>query len=319
MAHLKGGLKNLAVYLTKVYLTKEGVVERKDAAFKGAWYPADGRACEREIVRFLNEGTGTLKGDYVGGIVPHAGWVFSGSIACRVIASLAGTGSGGSHGKVDLVLLFGHHMHPLDPPLVMDRGGWETPLGDLAIHQGVAKALAKAVGATTLGPDAFPDENTIELQLPFVKYFFPDAAIVPVGVPPSAHAERIGILAVDAALKSGLSVRVIGSTDMTHYGPNYGFSPAGKGRAALDWVKDTNDSRAIKAMVEMDVDTILAQGLGHHNLCCPGAVAAAVAAARAMGASRGVALDYTTSYETSPGPSFVGYSGMAFERVGSGI
>ena len=289
-------------------------MERKTAAFKGAWYPADGQACEREIVRFLNERTGRIKGDHVGGIVPHAGWVFSGSIACRVIASLAGAGSRDGSDRVDLVLLFGHHMHPHDAPLVMDRGVWETPLGDLAVHQGVAGALAEACGATVLGPDAFPDENTIELQLPFVKYFFPDAAIVPVGVPPSALAERIGILVVETALKSGLSLRAIGSTDMTHYGPNYGFSPAGKGRAALDWVKETNDSRAIKAMVEMDVDTILSQGLEHHNLCCPGAVAAAVAAARAMGASRGVVLDYATSHETSPGPSFVGYSGILFER-----
>ena len=56
---------------------------------------------------------------------------------------------------------------------------------------------------------------------------------------------------------------------MTHYGPNYGFSPAGKGRAALDWVKNTNDSRAIKAMVEMDVDTILCQGLNTTTCAVP--------------------------------------------------
>jgi AmmeMemoRadiSam system protein B len=294
-------------------------MERKIAAFKGAWYPGDGQACEREIIRFLDERTGLPRGDYVGGIVPHAGWVFSGSIACRVIASLAGGLSGDSHGKVDLVVLFGHHMHPGDVPLVMDRGAWETPLGDLAVHQGVAQTLAAACGATPLGPDTFPDENTIELQLPFVKYFFPGAAIVPIGVPPSAHAEKIGILAVEAAAKSGLSLRVIGSTDMTHYGPSYGFAPAGNGRAALDWVKNANDPRAIKAMVEMDVDTILSQGLELHNLCCPGAVVAAVSASRAMGALRGVALDYANSYEKSPGTSFVGYSGVLFERKMSRI
>jgi AmmeMemoRadiSam system protein B len=314
-------------------------MERKEAAFKGSWYPADGRECERQILRFLKERNGPSKGRFVGGIVPHAGWFFSGSIACRVIGSLVGNGSDDAHDPkshervgnervdrdlvdrdlvdhdpVDLVLIFGHHMHPEDSPLIMGGGVWETPFGDLEIHRGVADALAKSVGGLIFGPDTFPVENTIELQLPFVRYFFPDAAIVPVGVPPSSLAEKIGTMAVEAAIKLGLTIRVIGTTDMTHYGPNYGFSPAGDGMTGLDWVTTTNDPKAVRAMVEMDVDAILDQGLKNHNLCCSGAVAAAVAACRAMGALRGVVLDYATSYERSPGQSFVGYSGVLFER-----
>ena len=198
-------------------------------------------------------------------------------------------------------------------PLVMDRGCWETPLGNLPIHGQFASNFAKEIGATPLGPDTFPDENTIELQLPFVKYFFPNAAIVPVGVPPSSFAGKIGITAVEVAVKLGLAIKVIGSTDMTHYGPNYNFTPQGKGRAALDWVKNINDQEAVKAMVKMDVDAVVSQGLKNHNLCCPGAVAAAIAASRAMGADKGIMLDYTTSHEKSPGDSFVGYSGVVFE------
>lgn len=290
-------------------------MEVKKAAFKGSWYPADDRECERQILRFLKERNGPSRGRYVGGIVPHAGWFFSGSIACRVIGSLVDNGTDDAQDPVDLVLIFGHHMLPKDPPLIMGRGAWETPFGDIEVHRGVAAALAESVDAIVLGPDTFPDENTIELQLPFVRYFFPDAAIVPVGVPPSPLAEKIGTLAVEAAVKSGLNVRVLGSTDMTHYGPNYGFAPAGEGMAGLDWVTTTNDPEAVRAMVEMDVDAILDQGLKNRNLCCSGAVAAAVAAARAMGALRGVLLDYATSHERSPGESFVGYSGILFEKT----
>ena len=288
-------------------------MERKKAAFKGSWYPADGRECERQILKFLKERNGPSRGRYVGGIVPHAGWFFSGSIACRVIGSLVDNGD--APDPVDLVVIFGHHMHPKEPPLIMGSGAWETPFGDLKIHKGVAAALAEGVGGVVLGPDTFPDENTIELQLPFIRYFFPEAAIVPVGVPPSPLARKIGTLAVEAAVKSGLTVRVLGSTDMTHYGPNYGFAPAGEGMAGLDWVTTTNDPGAVRAMVEMDVDAILDQGLKNHSLCCSGAAAAAVAAARAMGALRGVVHDYTTSYEQSPGQSFVGYSGILFEKT----
>jgi hypothetical protein len=182
------------------------------------------------------------------------------------------------------------------------------------VHEAFAVAFARMVGATPMAPGVFPEDNTIEVQLPFVKHFFPTAAIVPVGVPPSALAQTMGTTAVDVASKLGLVIKVIGSTDMTHYGPNYGFTPGGAGEAAHDWVKQTNDPKAIKAMVSMDADAIVAQGLKNHNLCCAGAAAAAATASKAMGAARGIQLDYTTSYEKNPGDSFVGYSGILFEK-----
>ena len=43
-------------------------------------------------------------------------------------------------------------------------------------------------------------------------------------------------------------------------------------------------------------------------------VAAAVAAAGALSATRGIEIDYATSYEKSPGPSFVGYAGILFSH-----
>ncbi len=283
-------------------------MERKQAAFRGSWYPTGAPGCELDIARFLGQGKGKLAGDYLGGIVPHAGWYYSGSIACRVIGSMAA-------GDVDVVLMFGLHMHPGSTPCVMVKGAWETPFGDIAVHEAFAGALAHMVGATPMAPATFPEDNTIEVQLPFVKHFFPTAAIVPVGVPPSSLARVMGTAAADIASKLGLAMKVIGSTDMTHYGLNYGFTPEGICETAHDWVKRTNDPKAIKAMVSMDADAILAQGRENHNLCCAGAAAAAATASKAMGAARGVKLDYATSYEKSPGDSFVGYSGILFEKA----
>ncbi|MBI9088523.1 MAG: AmmeMemoRadiSam system protein B [Desulfobacterium sp.] len=282
-------------------------MERKQAAFSGSWYPSGAPGCELDIARFLAQGKGKLQGEYVGGIVPHAGWYYSGSIACRVIGSMAAE-------DVDVVLLFGLHMHPGSTPCVMVKGAWETPFGDLAVHGAFAEALAHMVGATPMTPAVFPEDNTIEVQLPFVKHFFPRAAIVPVGVPPSSLARVMGTAAAGIASKMGVAMKVIGSTDMTHYGLNYGFTPEGIGDTAHDWVKRTNDPKAVKAMVSMDADAILAQGRENHNLCCAGAAAAAATASQAMGAERGIKLDYATSYEKSPGDSFVGYSGILFEK-----
>jgi MEMO1 family protein len=105
---------------------------------------------------------------------------------------------------------------------------------------------------------------------------------------------------------------VIGSTDLTHYGRNYGFIPHGSGPAALEWVRQENDHRVIEAMLALAPEKIIAEGLEHQNACCAGAAAAAVAAAMQLGARSAWTLDYATSYDKSPGESFVGYAGVLF-------
>ena len=279
-------------------------MKRKRASFKGAWYPASAGECENSIKSFLKEKGGPLKGRFPGGIVPHAGWIFSGSIACRVIASL--------EQGVDAVILFGVHMRPDAKPFILAGGAWETPFGDLPVHEELAGHISRQEKIQSVSPGSFPDENTIELQLPFVKYFFNDTPIVTVGVPPSDAAERIGKAACDAAQALGLTIAVIGSTDMTHYGAAFGFSPAGTGEKAYRWVKEENDRAGIEAIMAMDPGRIVKEGLVSQNMCCAGAAAAATAAAKKIGAGRAVETDYSSSFEKSPGDSFVGYSGVLF-------
>ena len=59
----------------------------RKAVFAGSWYPSSASECEREITGFLEEGKNLNPPGraLVGGIVPHAGWYYSGSIACNVI------------------------------------------------------------------------------------------------------------------------------------------------------------------------------------------------------------------------------------------
>ncbi len=98
-------------------------MDRKKMAFAGTWYPATDRECETSIKQFLDGKKGSLAGEFVGGIVPHAGWYYSGSIACRVIASLAD-----SDQLVDTILLFGGHMHQQSGPFILASGALEIVL-----------------------------------------------------------------------------------------------------------------------------------------------------------------------------------------------
>jgi AmmeMemoRadiSam system protein B len=194
----------------------------------------------------------------------------------------------------------------------MADGSWQTPFGDLPIAAELAKKLTEKFKFKVETDTDFTPDNTIELQLPFIHYFFGEIPIVPMGVPPVAASLAIGERAVSTAAEMGLTVKVIGSTDLTHYGANYGFSPHGTGDQAARWVRDENDRKMVDAMVAMAPDRVLREAASRLNACCAGAVATAITAARDLGADRGHIVSYTTSYEKSPGDSLVGYVGVVF-------
>ena len=281
-------------------------MEVRKAAFAGSWYPASETECEQEIQSFLKEAG--LKRDadknFLAGIVPHAGWYYSGAIACNVINALT-TGS-----SPDAVIVFGMHLHPNSPCYIMPAGAWNTPFGDIEIHDELAGILVDRFSFQLETARSFTQDNTIELQLPFVKYFFNKAKLVPIGVPPNNASLEFGRAVAEIASELGIQVKVLGSTDLTHYGFNYGFTSHGTGPSAVDWVRNTNDRRVIDAMVAMDPEKVISEALASDNACCSGAASTAIATAKLLGATRAETIAYATSYDKSPGDSFVGYVGI---------
>ena len=280
----------------------------RKSIFSGSWYPGNRAGCEKEIKSFLKEypARTIAKRALTGGIVPHAGWYFSGSIACNVIHCLK------DEKAPDVFVIFGMHLNTRSPNYIMTDGAWETPFGAIEIETSLADALTEQFTFQIETAKSFTQDNTIELQLPFIKYFFKDTKIVPIGVPPTQKSLEIGTAVADISQRLGLRIKVIGSTDLTHYGMNYGFVSHGSGPSALDWVRNENDRRVIEAMLAMDPDKIISEALANHNACCSGAAATAIAAAKRLGAGKAETIAYATSYDKSPGDSFVGYAGIVF-------
>jgi AmmeMemoRadiSam system protein B len=290
-------------------------METRQATFAGSWYPGTAAGCQEEIEAFLAQSAMTdSERRYVGGIVPHAGWYFSGQLACQTIARLRGDDP--ENRAPDVITIFGMHLSPASPCFLLDADQFETPLGPLTINRelvaGLRQRLEDEVDFRLETARDFQPDNTIELQLPFVKYLFPASAIVTVGLPPTETAITVANTLVDLAGAAGLSLKVLGSTDLTHYGANYGFSPRGSGKAAVEWVRQENDRRLIEAIASMDPMAVIGEARSHHNACCAGAVAGAVAAATVLGTGRAETAAYANSFDKSPGDSFVGYVGMLF-------
>ncbi len=279
----------------------------RQPAFAGNWYPDTVDGCRRAIEGFLEERPlAGLARQPLAGIVPHAGWYFSGSLACHVIGLLQ------ADPPPEILVIFGMHMHPASTPVIMTRGAWGTPLGELPVAEDLADHLAEQFAFAVESPRAPNRDNTIELQLPFIRHFFGPVPIVPIGVPPSSEALRIADAVVTYAQSTGRRIKIIGSTDLTHYGPNYAFTSQGRGAAAVKWVREDNDRRFIDALLALAPGRVIDEALRRQNACCAGAAAACVEAAMGLGAREGQLQAYATSHDKSPGDSFVGYAGVVY-------
>jgi AmmeMemoRadiSam system protein B len=236
-------------------------------------------------------------------------------VAAKVFASIRASANAAKRSVPETFVIFGAvHQWPGESA-VYARGAWATPLGNIAIDEELAaRILGGSEGLATDNSAAHDGEHAIEVQLPFVKYLFPQAKIVPIAVRPDEKAVKLGERVGRIVKKDSRPVAIMGSTDLTHYGDVYRFAPQGYGGAARRWQKE-NDRRILDLAEHMKASEIVPEARRHQNACGPGAMAATVAAAVALGAERGYLLEYTTSFDVAPEPEFrmaVGYAGILY-------
>jgi AmmeMemoRadiSam system protein B len=289
------------------------------------WYPRN----PAEISRFLSDFTGRGRGDSRGkgggetgagsspeerkrrgadiaAISPHAGWFFSGRIAARAVSAL--------DPDSQTVAIIGGHLPGGAPPLFALEGAVETPFGPMPIDAELRDALMKKLA----GREDIYRDNTVEALLPMVRFFFPEASLLWVRFPAEESSFEAGRILAQAAAGLKRKLVVLGSTDLTHYGDNYGFSPKGRGPDAHKWVREVNDAKFIKAVESDDPEAVLERAGRDRSSCSAGAVLGAMGFAQALGAGPARLLEYGTSAEApggeGPFDSFVGYGAFAFER-----
>lgn len=286
----------------------------REPVVAGQFYSAQSDECRQQLTRLMSEtpDKSEIEGTLVGGIVPHAGWQYSGSVTAGVFNLIAASR------QPDVVILFGGvHRYRGRMAAVFGSGRWESPLGSVAINERLVERLLSQTNQIVDDPYAHESEHSIEVQIPFVQRAFPNATIVPIMVPPVATAHEVGAATARTVKVYGYDVVVIGTTDLTHYGPRYGFTPKGVGAQAHAWTKVDNDARFIDGMVDMKADEVVQEAATRKNACSAGAVAATIAAARELGATHGTLLKHTTSAEVSAVAEgeiadFVGYAGVVF-------
>jgi MEMO1 family protein len=281
----------------------------------GQFYPGDRETCLAEIQKCLpalvpEEGVPKAP---VGGLVPHAGWTFSGALAALVFSTVKRR-----CGAVGTFVVCGAaHGYFGAKPALDGSDAWDTPLGRVAIDESLRQTLLDS-GAADVDVSAHRYEHSIEVQVPFIQHLFPDARLLPIIVPANESALALGEALAQSTPAPGTAVVYIGSTDLTHYGPRYGFTPVGLGAEALHWASDVNDRQFLDLALSLEPKRLLANALENGNACGPGAAAAVITAAKRLGVQKGVLLAHTNSNEVmlremgTTNRDSVGYAAVVF-------
>ena len=290
------------------------------------WYPRERGEIEEFLDPFVKGARSPQPPAAFAAIAPHAGWYYSGLPAAMSVSSL--------DRDAETVAVIGGHLPKGMPVLAAEEEGVITPLGTMKFDRQLVEEFKKRLsselksgGMNSVRPDRYQD-NTVEVLLPMVHYFFPQAKLLWLRFPAELSSFEAGKLLAESAKKTGRRLAVLASTDLTHYGKNYGFSPRGRGKPALEWVKNVNDAAFIAAVLDGDPSRVLERAEEDSSACSAGAVLGAlgfVSSCKAAPSGKTCVrlLDYRTSADAGLSgeqagddeipDSFVGYAAVCFE------
>lgn len=223
---------------------------RNSARFAGSWYPAQKTTLEQQLVSAL-DGIDLRSNPVRAGIVPHAGLSFS----ARGMAPLFGH----LPDRVDRVIVMApSHYEYLAPDRLYGEqfASHETPLGDL---RGGPDLWERSQGAE-MKPRAIQREHAVEMYLPFLAHRYGESApvnaiLVPELSSPDA-ARKLSSLLFEALNRVGDPSHMVyvASSDFTHYGARFGFTPYGRTEPEeLERKVEAFDRQVLDAAAEVSV------------------------------------------------------------------
>ena len=270
-------------------------------AVAGRFYPADEAHCTSAAQQFVQANPSTaLKPGWRGALVPHAGWIFSGAIAGEAIGTLKAARDAAGQGEPQVVVVFGavHTPLRLERAAMDDHQRWSVPGGASSVFLELSARL-EADESQMFGVDArfHEREHAVEVELPLIQRAWPDALLMPIEVPLVDEAPAIGRRVARLIDTMNVDAVYLASSDLTHYGPDFRFVPAGLGDAGLQWAKD-NDRRLLDAVSAMAIEAVVPEVRDRANACGGGAIAAMLAACKEHGSAGDVTvLRHETSDE----------------------
>jgi AmmeMemoRadiSam system protein B len=237
--------------------------------------------------------------DTLGGVAPHAGYMYSGPVAAWIYSALAG------FGKPDVFIVVGPNHYGIGAPVaVMKSGVWETPLGRIEIDSDLAERITSYYKEVEDDPYAFSKEHSVEVQIPFIQYYFNNVKFVPIVMwrQTLSTARELGRAIAKAIKDYGKKAYVIASSDFNHYEPH--DVTMKKDDIAISKILQLDEAGLFEVASKFDI-----------SICGIGPIATLIVAAKELGYNNVTLLKHATSGDTSGyKDETVGYASVIFYR-----
>lgn len=254
----------------------------RKAQVAGSFYSNNKETLERDVAVFLeNSHPVEIVSRVYGLVAPHAGYMYSGGVAARAYRQVVDR-------DFDVVVVISpSHKIYFEEISVYNGVAYESPLGQVKVHQELAKKLASLhpnIIYSDLGHAI--DEHALEVHLPFLQQVFYDFKLLPI-VMGDQKPENVQALADSLAkLLQDQTALIIASSDLSHF-------------HSYDKAK-LLDNVVVENIGNYDYDK-LAEDLkkGNCEMCGGGPVMATMKACEKLGANKSKVLLYRNSGDVS--------------------
>ncbi len=271
----------------------------REPAVAGQFYPGEKDEL-LSILELLSDKVNVEvpEGKIIGGVSPHAGYIYSGFTAMHLYKIL-------KNKKFNTVIIVGpSHYIPFRGVSVYNTGSWKTPLGKIDIDEKIANSLIKRGEQIKGSPELHVREHSIEVQVPFLQYIKDNKIkIVPVMMG-TQDRETIMELAdaIYNTIKDREDVIVIASSDLYH---GYSYNEC-----------ERRDSLLQSYVEKMDIEGFISALQREEVMACGGGpIAVVMSVAKKTGADP-LVLNRTNSNDVmgERGGYVVGYMSVAFVK-----
>ena len=277
-------------------------MEVRTPAVSGTFYPDD----ENELRSLIDDcfmhpiGPGKIpptnsEQKIYGVICPHAGFVYSGPVACHSFYSISSSAS-------KLAIITGPNHYGIGQSIAsMIDVSWKTPLGLVEVDSESALELRDGLDILELDSFSHSKEHSIEVQVPMLQETFShEMKILPVSLINQEQKTATKVGSAIAKIAQKKDTLLIGSSDFTHYEENE--------------FAHRQDLALIDPILKLDVDEFYKILYERHVTACGfGAIASTMIACKELGATEGKLLKYATSGDVSGDKSsVVGYASIIF-------
>ena len=277
-------------------------MEIRTPAVSGTFYPEN----EKKLKNLIHEcfmhpiGPGktspTDSDEKIYGVIcPHAGFVYSGPVACHSFYSISASTS-------NLAIIVGPNHYGIGQNVAaMIDVSWKTPLGLVEVDSDSVLELREYLNILEIDSFSHSKEHSIEVQIPMLQEVFSDKMkILPISLINQEHKTATLVGSAIAKIAQKKDALLIGSSDFTHYEEN-GFA-------------HRQDLALIDPILKLDVDEFYKILYERKVTACGfGAIASIMTACKELGATQGKLLKYATSGDVSGDKSsVVGYASIIF-------